>query len=140
MSETLKERFERVRGSQEYKNMKEIPKETVEEVPQTENATVDENDLDELIDELEEEIRGEPEEVKSPSLFENLRPSFNRKKLNNGHAMRCRFQKLAGIARVSPAATLTIGDNKFELSQIPPWYDVLRYKICGFKYEVTCQC
>ena len=92
--------------------------------------------IDELIEELENED-GVVEEQEKPSFIQYLKASFRRKTINRRNAMRCRFQKLAGITQFVPPATLTIGNTTVGLSEIPPWYDVLRYKLCGFKYQIT---
>jgi hypothetical protein len=93
-------------------------------------------EIDEIIDELESEVDELPKTKKS-SFFHNLMLSFYRQKPN---PMRCRFQKLAGITKVEPKAKLTIGNNTFDLQEIPPWYDVIRYKLCGFKFEILSKC
>lgn len=100
--------------------------------------------LDELIEELEnedstEEVKAEPPKEKS-SFIQDLVTSWHRDKINGGQAMRCRFQKLAGIVPQIPPATLTVGDTTVGLSEIPHWFEVIKYKLCGFKYRVTRQC
>ena len=93
-------------------------------------------EIDEIIDELESEM-DEPSKDKKPSFFHNLMLSIYRQKPN---PLRCRFQKLAGITKIEPKAKLTIGNNTFDLQEIPPWYDVIRYKLCGFKFEIPSKC
>jgi hypothetical protein len=93
-------------------------------------------EIDEIIEELESEV-DEPPKDKKPSFFHNLMLSIYRKKPN---PLRCRFQKLAGITKIEPKAKLTIGNNTFDLQEIPPWYDVIRYKLCGFKFEIPSKC
>ena len=97
---------------------------------------VNREEVDEIIDELESEM-DEPSKDKKPSFFHNLMLSIYRQKPS---PLRCRFQKLAGITKVEPAAKLTIGNNTFDLQEIPPWYDVIRYKLCGFKFEIPNKC
>lgn len=100
--------------------------------------SVNEEDIDEILTELEEEVSGKPvKKVKKPSFIQNLVASFYRQKPST---MVCRFQKLAGITKVEPAAKLTIGNNVVELSEIPPWYNILRYTLCGFKFEIPNKC
>ena len=93
-------------------------------------------EIDEIIEELESEV-DEPPKDKKPSFFHNLMLSIYRQKPN---PLRCRFQKLAGITKIEPKAKLTIGNNTFDLQEIPPWYDVIRYKLCGFKFEIPSKC
>jgi hypothetical protein len=93
-----------------------------------------ESDLDEVLSDLENEcFNGPTENRKKPSFIQNMVASFYRQKPST---LRCRFQKLAGITKIEPAAKLTIGTNTFELSEIPPWYNILRYTLCGFKFEI----
>jgi hypothetical protein len=109
-----------------------------ESLAEEKSETIFEGDIDELLDELEEEVSGEPiKKVKKPSFIQNLVASFYRQKPST---MRCRFQKLAGIMKVEPAAKLTIGNNMVELSEIPAWYNMLRYTLCGFKLEIPNKC
>lgn len=95
---------------------------------------ITEMDLDELLSELEEEVSETPaEKVKKPSFAQTFIASFYRQKPS---PMVMKFQKLAGITKTEPAAKLTIGNNTFELPEIPAWYNMLRYTLCGFKLEI----
>ena len=106
----------------------ELMKMTVDEL---EEFTSD--DLDGILYEFEEEVSGKPvKKIKEPSFVQNMVASFYRQKPST---MRFRFQKLAGI-KVEPAAKLIIGNNTVELSEIPAWYNMLRYTLCGFKLEI----
>ena len=98
-------------------------------------------DVDDQWNDWNEDVKeGPEEEKKNPSFFQNLFDSFHRNKINQRHSMICRFQKLAGINVPKPLAILTIGENEFQLSKIPPWYDIIRFKVCGFKYETITPC
>jgi len=100
---------------------------------------VDETDLDEIIQELEREVDGETDEqVKynksCRSFLLNLKRSWNR--VPKKELMRYRFQKLAGIIDNKTLAALTLPDGtRITFKELPHWWDVVRYKICGFKYE-----
>lgn len=106
----------------------------------TDDENVSEDELDELIEELENEDSPKETPKEKSSFIQDLVTSWHRDKINGNQNMRCRFQKLAGIVPRIPPATLTIGDTTVGLSEIPHWYDVLKYKLCGFKYRVTRQC
>ena len=94
-----------------------------------------------LINELENEnISPKQEDIKKPSFIQNLIASFHRDRINNHQYIKCRFQKLAGISPTTTVAKLTISNTTFDLMKIPPWYDIIRFKICGFKYEVVYKC
>jgi hypothetical protein len=102
-------------------------------------VVLDETDLDELIQELEAETEGETDEqVKYDkccrSFLLNLKRSWNR--VPKKELMRYRFQKLAGIIDNKTLAALTLPDGtRITFKELPHWWDVVRYKICGFKYE-----
>lgn len=113
-----------------------------------------EKDLDEVIDELEKETAEEYSEEdrrtfvkeneqcmviktpkpKSKSFWKNLKYMwyYPYKKT----PMQKHFQKLA---RITPrcVARLTLPDKtEVEFTELPKWYDVIRYQISGFKFEV----
>jgi hypothetical protein len=46
-----------------------------------------------------------------------------------------RLQRLAGI-KPTPVARLIIKDNELNLNDYPTMFELLRYKVAGFKYEV----
>jgi hypothetical protein len=94
-----------------------------------------ETNLDELIAELEAESDGVEicEKPKKPSFIQTLITSWSCRK---HYPMRDRFQKLAGINKVLPVAQLTIGDKTIPMDKVSPWYDIIRYKLCGFSYEI----
>lgn len=46
-----------------------------------------------------------------------------------------KFQKLAGITP-DCVARVTVNKTQIEFVELPMWYDVIRYKVCGFKLEV----
>ena len=102
-------------------------------------VVLDETDLDELIEELEAEVDGETNpQVKYDkscrSFLLNLKRSWNR--VPKKELMRYRFQKLAGIIDNKTLAALTLPDGtRITFKELPHWWDVVRYKICGFKYE-----
>lgn len=102
-------------------------------------VVMDETDLDEIIQELETEIEGETnEQVKYDkscrSFLLNLKRSWNR--VSKKELMRYRFQKLAGIIDNKTMAALTFPNGqRITFKEFPHWWDVVRYKICGFKYE-----
>ncbi len=101
-----------------------------------ESESIADTDIEEIIEELEEESDYVAKAKKS-SFIQNLITSFYRQKPN---MMVLRFQKLAGITKVNPAARLTIGKDTFDLTEIPPWYNILRYTLCGFKFEIPSKC
>lgn len=102
-------------------------------------VVLDETDLDELIQELETEIDGETnEQVKDDkscrSFLLNLKRSWTR--VPKKELMRYRFQQLAGIIDNKTLASLTLPEGtRITFKELPHWWDVVRYKICGFKYE-----
>jgi hypothetical protein len=102
-------------------------------------VVLDETDLDELIQELEAEVDGETDEqVKynksCRSFLLNFKRSWNR--VPKKELMRYRFQKLAGIIDNKTMASLTLPEGtRITFKELPHWWDVVRYKICGFKYE-----
>lgn len=102
-------------------------------------VVLDETDLDELIQELEAEVDGETDEqVKynksCRSFLLNLKRSWNR--VPKKDTMRYRFQQLAGIIDNKTMASLTLPEGtRIAFKELPHWWDVIRYKICGFKYE-----
>ena len=70
--------------------------------------------------------------------------TFNKNKNNksNTGSLKTRFQILAGIIKSDVVATLKIPkssiiktDTTIEFVRFPKWYDILKYKICGFQYE-----
>jgi hypothetical protein len=98
-------------------------------------------DLDEMIDELasgDNSVSGSAEsENTQPSFYQSLSPSFDRKKINERTNFKNRLRLLAGIKTSPAVARLTIKEGvSVDLLEIPKWYDVIRYKLCGFKYEV----
>ena len=108
-------------------------------------------EIDEMIEELENDVDMDissefdcgsirKKEPKKSSFISNLIVSLSREKINSQRQMTCRFQKLAGIRTMTPAARLTIGKQIFDLQEIPPWYDVIRYKLCGCKFEIPVKC
>ena len=106
---------------------------------------VTKEDLDEMIDELESGIAtitsttstDEEVEIKKPSFFQNLSSSLHRGKINERNNFKNRFRLLAGINTSPAVARLTIKEGvAVDLTEIPKWYDIIRYKLCGFKYEV----
>lgn len=100
---------------------------------------IDETNLDELIQELETEVEKEPDKQvkrdKCCRLFlSNLMRSWNR--VSKKDQMRYRFWKLAGIIDNKTLASLTLPNgSRITFKELPHWWDVVRYKICGFKYE-----
>ena len=100
---------------------------------------VDETDLDELIEALEGEVDEETDEqVKynksCRSFLLNLKRSWNR--VPKKETLRYRFQQLAGIIDNKTLASLTLPEGtRITFKELPHWWDVVRYKICGFKYE-----
>jgi hypothetical protein len=113
-----------------------LDKRVAESKKEQADDTIDETELDEVIDELETEGELEfKEEPKKSSFINNIISSFHRNKINGQIMMRRRFQALAGIPP-TPAAQLTIGDKTFDLMELSPWYDIVRFKLCGFKYVI----
>jgi hypothetical protein len=98
---------------------------------------VTETDVNEIIQELETE--GETnKQVKYDkccrSFLLNLKHSWNR--VPKKDTMRYRFQQLAGIINNKAIASLTLpSGSRITFDELPHWWDVVRYKICGFKYE-----
>ena len=93
-------------------------------------------DIDEIVDELEKEIRISPlldDRPACKSFWKNIRKSLTG--VPKGESMRYRFQKLAGIIGDKAVASLFINGQRVELTELPRWYDVIRFKLCGFKYE-----
>lgn len=96
-------------------------------------------DLDGMIDELavSADTGSIEQENTQPSFFQNLSHSLNRKTINGRNTFKNRFRLLAGIKTSPAVARLTIKEGVVvDLMEIPKWYDVIRYKLCGFKYEV----
>jgi hypothetical protein len=115
---------------------------TPNQQPQTPtDDTITENELDELVQELESEneeiIDADNEEPKKSSFVSNLFRSFQRDKINTRQLMITRFQTLAGIQVTTPVAKITVGNQTFDLKEMPKWYDVVRYKLCGIKFEIA---
>ena len=101
----------------------------------TEDEFPVEQEIDELIDELEGETQDKAYEKQvCRSFFLNFWRSWTR--IPRKEYMRYRFQKLAGIIHNKTLAALTLptGD-RITFVELPSWYDVLKYKLCGFKYE-----
>lgn len=104
------------------------------------DETITETELDELIDELQGEVDlvEEPKTTSNnntttTSFWKNLQRSWYRKPKTT---MAMRFQKLAGIVDNKIVAVLTLpSGQRVEFKELPSWKDVIRYKICGFKYE-----
>lgn len=100
---------------------------------------MDETDLDELLTELKNEVDTEVDpqvkyEKSCQSFLLNLKRSWNR--VPSKDLMRYRFQKLAGIINNKTLASLTLPNGtRITFEELPHWWDVIRYKICGFKYE-----
>lgn len=102
---------------------------------------VDEVDIDELIRELEAESGEEEEDVLQVSkpkpccsFAQNFVRSWTRPKPES--QMVFRFKKLAGIINDKIVASLTLpSGERVEFKSLPHWWDVIRYKIAGFKYE-----
>ena len=77
------------------------------------------------------------QENTQPSFFQNLSHSLNRETINKRNTFKNRFRLLVGIKTSPEVARLTIKEGvSVDLLEIPKWYDVIRYKLCGFKYEV----
>ena len=106
----------------------------VGDAPTEDELLVDE-EIHELLDELkeEEEIKEYKQQI-CHSFFLNFWRSWTR--VPQKEHMRYRFQKLAGIIGNKTLASLSLPNGtKSTFTELPPWYDVIRYKICGFKYE-----
>lgn len=116
---------------------------------ETEEVLIEGEEIDELIRELEAEAKDESSnccEVKEnkivqvsksegcTSVWRNFWKSWNR--VPKKDMMRYRFQKLAGIINNKTIASLTLPNGtRITFDELPHWWDVVRYKICGFKYE-----
>jgi hypothetical protein len=101
----------------------------------TEDELLVEQELEELLDEVKEES---DDQAYQRQVCRKLWPNFWRSWTRGPRKeyMRYRFQKLAGIIGDKTLASLTLPNgSKIKFTELPPWYDVLRYKICGFKYE-----
>jgi hypothetical protein len=101
-------------------------------------------DFDTLINELdatkEIEITTTDEEIsissKKPSWLAQIRSNFNSlypKPIYTPTAKR--LQSLAGI-KMPSVARLTTKDGTLELKDYPTFFDLMRYKVCGIKYEI----
>lgn len=99
--------------------------------------------LDEILNELEQEIKNEVEvnvvetelpPKKSQNRFlRNLKYCIYRPRLSK---LAIHFQRLAGI-KPDFVATVTLpNDIRVELQELPKWYDVIRYQVCGFKLKI----
>lgn len=99
--------------------------------------SLNESDLNEIIDELEQESQTNVADVKLPkkSIFwRNLKYCWYHPWQQS--KMVSRFQKLAGI-KPDFIATITLPNGiRIELNRLPSWADVIRYKICGFKLKI----
>jgi|ERR1035437_302370 hypothetical protein len=127
---------------------------------ETKVSEVSEQEIDEVISELENEVSKEPtknsmefseenlfvdentysksKSDKKPTFFQILSLSIHRKHINNSIRFRRRMQKRTGIEIDNTVAILTLKEGiVVNLTEIPLWYDFLRYKLCGFKYEVV---
>ncbi len=102
---------------------------------QREEDEIFEGSLEELLDELKEEEANEQyKQQVCRSFFFNFWRSWTR--IPRKELLRYRFQKLAGIIGSKTVASLTLPNGvKTTFTELPPWYDVIRYKVCGFKYE-----
>ncbi len=96
---------------------------------------MDKTDLDELIQEVEEETQANPTyDNHCRSFLLNLKRSWRR--VPPQDVMRRRFQKLAGIINNKTLAALTLpSGQRITFDELPHWWGVVRYKVCGFKYE-----
>lgn len=102
---------------------------------------VDEVDIDELIRELEAESGEEEEDVLQVSkpkpccsFAQNFVRSWTKPKPES--QMVFRFKKLAGIINDKVVASLTLPTGeRVEFKSLPHWWDVIRFKLAGFKYE-----
>jgi len=108
-------------------------------------------DLNEIIDETLSELEGEDilknqktciesklsetnRNVPCRSFWKNIYRSWT--KPSPERKMVVRFQKLAGIISGNTVAALILPNNqRVEFKELPPWWNVLRYKIAGFTYE-----
>jgi len=103
-----------------------------------------EQDIDEVITELENEVNTSDikEEKKAKKRQKRNDPSAFWKNLWyvlykpwRKSEMVKKFQKLAGITP-DCVARVTINKTQIEFIELPKWYDVIRYKLCGFKLEI----
>lgn len=75
---------------------------------------------------------------KKSSFIDNFIFSLYRKRHNDEFGMKHRFQILSNIKTDPAVAKLKLKDNiVVNLTEIPHWYDIIRYKVCGFEYEIT---
>ena len=90
------------------------------------------DELDDLIHELENENIVSTSN-KPQSFWSNLKKSWNKPK---NVSIKHRFQKLAGIVDNKTLAVLTLPTGvQVKFIELPSWKDVIKYKMCGFKYE-----
>jgi len=100
------------------------------------------DNLDEAIDILEKENDEAIDDMdltihKNTSFIQNLIQSLSYKK-SSTNGLKYRFQKMAGIKSVDTTSIskLTIDDKTIGFDYIPKWYNIIRYKVCGFKFEI----
>lgn len=98
----------------------------------TEDELICERDIEELLDEVEAEQKKEL--VPHPSLRKRIQYLFGYYPKKKG--MVYKFQRLAGIIDGDTVAALVLpNDQRVFFKQYPKWHQILRWKICGFKYE-----
>jgi hypothetical protein len=108
--------------------------------------SVSETDIDQIIEELEAEVSDENEDtigkpfqplkkqVGCRSFWQNFKRSWFRSPPKSG--MVHRFQTLAGIIDNSVVASVTLPNGaRVDFRELPAWWWVIRFKLCGFKYE-----
>lgn len=96
----------------------------------TEEEVLCEKELSELIDEVQAEENYVPKQpfLKRVKYLFGIYP----KKPN----MVYKFQRLAGIINGETVGAVVLPNNqRIFFKQHPKWHEVMRYKLCGFKYE-----
>jgi hypothetical protein len=73
-------------------------------------------------------------ENKKQSFWSNLNKSWQKRNFRN--PIRDRFKTLAGIKKSETVAALTLpNDTIIKFKELPSCMDVVKYRLCGFKYE-----
>jgi hypothetical protein len=96
------------------------------------NATI-ENDITEDIIKITNKEREKENDKETPFWYNFMKSLQKREK----YPIVYRFQRLAGITNKKTVGFLYLPENnKIEFKEIPKWYNIIRYKICGFKCKL----
>jgi len=114
-----------------------------------EGTVVDNSEFYEFVDVLETELSSRQVEVNvneeatelkdnKPSWLTQIKTNFTKGFVSGPVLIPCasRLQKLAGISPTPVARLVLKNVGEITLNDYPTLFEILRYKICGIKYEV----